>query len=89
MIEGLWCDPDVQQEGWIVTLGGMTINFLPSSRRQAVAEFLLLDSGTQLHTCPVEYPGQRIPFFDPGIHKASGARLRHDGGRLVRLKLPE
>ena len=45
---------------------------------EAGAEYLLLDSGAQLNACPIEYPG----------HTASGARLRHDGGRLVTYKLP-
>ena len=61
----------------------MTINSLSSTRRQA-AEYLLLDSGAQLHECPIEYPGQRIPLPDTGIHTASGARLQNDAGRLVR-----
>ena len=32
---------------------------------------------------------RKIPLPDPGIHTASGARLRHEGGRLVTYKLPE
>ena len=68
---------------------GMTFNSVSSVRRQAGAEFLLLDSGAQLHACPIPYPGQKIPSLDPGIHTASGARLQHDGGRLVTYKLPE
>ena len=32
---------------------------------------------------------KQIPLFDLGIHTASGARLQHDGGRLVTYKLPE
>ena len=31
----------------------------------------------------------KVPLPDPGIHTASGARLQHDGGRLVTFKLPE
>ena len=31
----------------------------------------------------------KVPLPDPGIHTASGARLQHDGGRLVTYKLPE
>ena len=57
--------------------------------RQAGAEDLLLESGAQLHACPIEYPGQRIPLPVPGLHTASGARLQHDGRRLVRFQLPE
>ena len=53
----------------------MTINSVSSTRRQAGAEYLLLDNGAQLHACP--------------IHTASEARLQHDGGRLVTYKLPE
>ena len=71
---------------WIV---GVTVNSVSSARRQAGAEYLLLDSGAQLHACPISYPGQKKPLPDPGIHTASGARLQQDGGRLVTYKLPE
>ena len=37
---------------------GVTINSV-STRRQAGAEYLLLDSGAQLHACPIKYPGQK------------------------------
>ena len=57
--------------------------------RQAGAEYLLLDSGAQLHACPITYPGQKIPLPHPGIHTASGARLQHDGGPPATYKLPE
>ena len=67
---------------------GVTVNSV-STGRHAGAEYLLLDSGAQLHACPITYPGQKIPLLDPGIHTASGARLQHDGGRLVTYKLPE
>ena len=67
---------------------GCEINSV-STGRQAFAEYLLLDSGAQLHACPVTYPGQKIPLPNPAIHSASGARLQHDGGRLVTYKLPE
>ena len=68
---------------------GVTINSVSSTRRQAGAEYLLLDSGAQLHACPIKYPGQQVPLLDPGIHTASGARLQHDGGRPVTFKLSE
>ena len=71
---------------WIM---GVTINSVSSVRRQAGDECLLLDSGVQLHACPISYPGQKIQLPDPGIHTVSGARLQHDGGRLVTYKLPE
>ena len=67
-----------------MTLGGVTINSLSSTRRHAGAEYLLVDSGAQLRACPIEHPGQREPLPDPGIHTASGVRLQHDGGRVVR-----
>ena len=67
----------------------VTLNSVSSIRRRAGAEYLFLDSGAQLHPCPITYPGQKIPLPDPGIHTASGARLQHDGGRLVTHKLPE
>ena len=66
----------------------VTINSV-STRSQAGAEYLLLDSGAQLHACPIKYPGQKVPLSDPGMHTASGPRLQHDGGRLVTFKLPE
>ena len=53
---------------------GVTLNFV-SKGRQADAECLLLDSGAQLHACPITYPGQKIPLPNPGIHTVSGARL--------------
>ena len=28
-VEALWCKPDVQQKGWIMTLGAVTINCSP------------------------------------------------------------
>ena len=68
---------------------GVTINSLSSARRQAGAEYLLLDSDAQLHTHPIKCPRQLVPLPDPGIHTASGARFQYDGGRLVRFKLPE
>ena len=55
---------------WIM---GVTRNSVSSIRRQAGAEYLLLDSGAQLHACPLAYPGRKIPLLDPGIHTASGA----------------
>ena len=66
---------------------GVTINSV-STGRQAGAEYLLLDSGAQLHACPITYPGQKIHLPDPGMHTASGPRLQHDGGRLVTYELP-
>ena len=80
----LWCISSV--DPWIM---GVTLNSVSSTRRQVGAEYLLLDSGAQLHACPLTYPGQKIPLPDPGIHTASGARLQHDGGRLVTYTLPE
>ena len=73
-------------EPWIM---GVTVNSVSSIRRQAGAEYLLLDTGAQLHASPVKFPGQKIPLLDPGILTASGGRLKHDGGRLVTNKLPE
>ena len=72
-------------EPWFM---GVTINSV-STGRQAGAEYLLLDSGAQLHACPITYPGQKIHLPDPEIHTARGARLQHDGGRLATYKLPE
>ena len=56
--------------------------------RDAGVEHMLLDRGAQLHACPLEYSGQRVTLFDPGIHTATGPRLRHVGGRLVKFTLP-
>ena len=72
-----------------MTLGRVTFSSLSSTVRQAGAAYMLLDSGAQLHACPIEYPGQRIPLPDHGIDTASGARLQHDGRCLVRFQLPE
>ena len=58
---------------------GVTTNSVSSIRRQAGAEYLLLDSGAQLHEFPIKYPGQKVPLLDPGIHTANGARLQHGG----------
>ena len=41
------------------------------------------------HAFPIKYPGEKVPLPDPGIRTASGARLQHNGGRLVTYKLPE
>ena len=78
----LWCNTNVP---WIM---GVIINPV-STRRQAGAECLLLDCGAQLHACPIKFPVQKELLLDPGIHTARGARLQHDGGRLVTIKLPE
>ena len=56
----------------------MTVKSMSSVKRQAGAEYLLLDSGTQLHACPISYPRQKVPLLGPGIHITSGARLQHD-----------
>ena len=58
-----------------------TINSLSSTKRQTGAEYLLHDSGAQLHACPIKYPGKKEPLHDHGIHTASGARLQHNEGR--------
>ena len=50
---------------------GVTLHSVSSIRRQAGAEYLLLDSGAQLHACSLTYPGQKIPLPDPGTHTAS------------------
>ena len=68
---------------------GETLNSVSSLRIQAGAEYLLLDSGAQLHACPISQPRQKTRLPDPGMNTASGARLQHDGGRLVTYKLPE
>ena len=36
-----------------------TINSLSSTKRQTGAEYLLHDSGAQLHACPIKYPGKK------------------------------
>ena len=45
---------------WIM---GVTLNSVSSIRRQAGAEYLLLDSGAQLHACPLTYPGQKYRYL--------------------------
>ena len=49
----LSCNSNV--EPWIM---GVTIISM-STRRQAGVECFLLDSGAQLHACPITYPGQK------------------------------
>ena len=66
---------------------GVTLSSVSSTRRQTGAESLLLDSGAQLHARPIKYPGQKYRWLI--LHTTSGARLQHDGGRLVTYKLPE
>ena len=68
LIGELSCNSNV--EPWIM---GVTINSV-STRRQAGAEYLLLDSGAHLHACPIKYPRRKVPLPDPGIHTASGGR---------------
>ena len=51
----LSCNSSV--DPWIM---GVTLNSALSTRRQAGAEYLFLDSGAQLHACPVTHPGQKI-----------------------------
>ena len=48
----LSCNPDGEQKGWIM---GATVNSVSSTRRQAGAECLPLESGAQLHVCPLKY----------------------------------
>ena len=57
---------------------GVTLNSVSSTRRQARAEYLLLDRVAQLHACPLTYPGQKIPLPDPGIHTASNIQHEDD-----------
>ena len=71
------------------TVNGCDNQFRLPQGDKVGAEFLLLDSGAQLHACPITHPGQKMPLLYPGIHTASGARSQHDGGRLVTYKLPE
>ena len=63
------------------------IQCLPQGHK-LVQSVCFLTRGAQLHACPIKYPGQKVPLFDPGIRTACGARLQHDGGRLVTYKLP-
>ena len=65
---------------------GREVAISSSKSKQSGAENFLLDSGAQLPECPIQYPGQRIPMPDPGLHTASGARVQHDGGRRLRTK---
>ena len=86
-IGALPCNPDVEQKRWD---RGCDNHFrvLPQEDK-LVQSNLLLDSGAQLHACPIKCSGQKVPLPDPGILTASGARLQHDRGRLVTFKLPE
>ena len=86
-IGALPCNPDVEQKRWD---RGCDNHFrvLPQEDK-LVQSNLLLDSGAQLHACPIKCSGQKVPLPDPGILTASGARLQHDRGRLVTFKLSE
>ena len=57
---------------------GLTINSVSFLRRQVGAEYLLVDSGVQLHAPPIKYLGQIVPFRDPAIHR-EWSRLRTSG----------
>ena len=46
-------------------------------------------TSTQTRARTIRKGGQRVPLPELGIHTAIGARLQHDGGRLVGFKLPE
>ena len=68
---------------WIM---GVTVNSChPREGDKLVPSICFLTVAHSLHACPLSYPGQKIPLPDPGIHTASGARLQHDGGRLVTI----
>ena len=64
-IGALSYNPEVELKGWIM---GVTINSLSFLRRQVGAEYLLVDSGVQLHASPIKYLRQIVPFRDPAIH---------------------
>ena len=66
---------------------GVTINFV-STRRQVDAECLLLDSGAQIHVCPIKYPGQK-KCCCLMMESKRQVELDSDGGRLVTYRLPE
>ena len=51
-----------------------------STRLNAVDNVIALHARPPQHVC---HQRKKIPLPDPGIHSASGARLQHDGGRLV------
>ena len=40
--ESLWCNPDTQQKGWIMTLGGVTMSFTVSNRDKLVQKTCFL-----------------------------------------------
>ena len=50
--DALWCNPD-------------GILGVSSTTRQAGAEYLLLDSGAQLHACPIKYPHTASGWMTP------------------------
>ena len=61
-----------------MTLGGVTINSLSFTMIQAGAEYVLPDSGAQLHACPIKYPGQRVPLPDPTQRVELTANMTED-----------
>ena len=62
-------------DSWLLTLEA-TCHSLNSGLRPPGAEHMHPDSGAQIHACPIEKPGQTVSLTDPGIHTASGARLK-------------
>ena len=65
------CNSNV--EPWIM---GVTINSVSSTRRQIWCRVLrFLTVVHSFSSCPIKYPGQKVPLPDPGIHTASGVRL--------------
>ena len=63
---------------------------MSSTRRQAGVKYVLLDSGAHSFThVRSSIQEKKVPLLDSGIHTATGARLQHDGGRVVTFKLPE
>ena len=84
--QAFWCTSDVQQKGLDHDTGRSDNHFLLSStRRRSGAEYLLLDSGAQLHACPIKHPGQRGRLFDRGILEARWVRFKLPEGRTVRV----
>ena len=58
---------------------GVTLNSVSSTRRQAGAEYLLLDSGAQLHACPLTYPGHKYRYLILESTQQVEQDYKHDG----------
>ena len=66
VIDAIWCNSGEHLEGqdsWLFDL--VVCHSLNSEMRRPGAEYLLLDSGAQIHACPIKYPGEKSVIDRP------------------------